>query len=115
MFRKKCHLNDNFESNKPIIIVAIWGRGEGSKVAVKEVLHRWRASKVDVNSRGKPCKERMITILSETVTGGYSCESSVENDGEILSIEKMARKLASIGGKMWEEEFLSYIKKFGRT
>lgn len=116
-FRKKIYLNDDCKSCKPIIIVAIWSRGEGSKIAVKQALKRWRTSKVDVDSRKKPCLERMMSVLSETVCESFVPEavgnSCFENDVETLSIKDMTAKVASIGGRIWEEEFISFIENFG--
>ena len=35
----------------------------GSNVSVSELLRRWRSQNVDVDSQGKPCKEKMMSIL----------------------------------------------------
>lgn len=35
----------------------------GSDVSVSELLRRWKSQSVDVDSQGKPCKEKMISIL----------------------------------------------------
>ena len=114
-FRNKCHLNDNFAS-KPIIMVAVWSIGEDSKLAVKEVLKRWRTSRVDVDSRKKPCLERMMSVLSENVCENIASEivgnSTSERSVETLSIKKMIAKITSIGGNIWGEKFTSYIENY---
>lgn len=35
----------------------------GSREDVGEFLHRWKTQHVDVDSRGKPCKEKMMSVL----------------------------------------------------
>lgn len=35
----------------------------GPERTIAEFLRRWRTEKVDVDSRGRPCKERMIEVL----------------------------------------------------
>ena len=41
------------------IYVILIGRNE----SLQEFLHRWRAALIDVDSRGRPCKERLMSIL----------------------------------------------------
>ena len=48
-------------SNRTMIYVGLIGRKEG----VKKVLKQWRISKVDVDSKNKPCLERMMSVMKE--------------------------------------------------
>jgi len=46
---------------------------QGQASAVKEYIVRNRSTKVDVDSRGRPCKERLLTVLVDTELGtGHS-------------------------------------------
>ena len=55
---KVCDAN----AKRPIIIVVIAGQVEDD---VKRFMKRWRTSRVDVDSTGRPCLERMMTVLTE--------------------------------------------------
>jgi hypothetical protein len=57
---KQCFPNQDFR-RKPCILVGL----VGSSSQVSVFLKRWRTSYVDIDSRGKPCLERMMTILVE--------------------------------------------------
>ena len=52
---------DNEASGRPVIYVGIFG----DRDPVKQVMKLWRTSHVDVNSRNKPCLERMMTLVEE--------------------------------------------------
>jgi len=47
---------------RPIIFVALFANEASS---VKQVLKRWRTSRVDVDSKGNPCLERKMDVLVE--------------------------------------------------
>ena len=49
------------KAKRPLVVVSILGEEND----VKRVLKRWRTSRVDVDSAGKPCLERMMTVLTE--------------------------------------------------
>lgn len=57
---QQCYPNDDYLKRPKIIVGLIGGD-------VKTVLKQWRTRKVDVDSKGKPCLERMMTILVEGV------------------------------------------------
>lgn len=57
---KQCYPNHDF-TKRPTILVAIVGDQEN----VAGFMKRWRTSRVDVDSRGKPCLERKMTVLHE--------------------------------------------------
>jgi hypothetical protein len=102
---KECHAGTINENSATRIIVVL----VGDESNVRAVLKKWRTSRVDIDSRGKPCLERMLTILHE---------SSIENskamhrlDWDALSAEALlamsfddaSNMLASIGGSSWVE------------
>jgi acylphosphatase len=57
-FVQQCFPGDDY-SKRPTILVGLVGGDVGS------VLKQWRTRKVDVNTRGRPCLERMTTVLVE--------------------------------------------------
>jgi hypothetical protein len=57
---KQCYPNLDF-TKRPKICVGLLGDRE----SVSNVLKRWRTSRVDVDSRGKPCLERMMKVIVE--------------------------------------------------
>lgn len=56
---KQCYISQS--STRPMIYVGIFGDSD----SVKQVMKRWRTSRVDVDSKNKPCLERMMTVLVE--------------------------------------------------
>jgi hypothetical protein len=54
---KQCYLTQDFSKSRPLIVVGL--------NSVTAVLKKRRTSRVDVNSKGKPCLERMMTVLVE--------------------------------------------------
>ena len=58
---KQCFPNHDF-TKRPIILVAIVGDQENVSGGF---MKRWRTSRVDVDSKGKPCLERKMTVLHE--------------------------------------------------
>ena len=77
---KQCHPNDDIR-NRPAIFVGL----VGGRDAVRSMLKRWRTTNVDVDSRGKPCLERMMNVLSE----GYLQRSvSTKVDSESAQSEE---------------------------
>lgn len=100
---KWCYYNDDIKARRIILVFLL-----GDINAVKQVLKRWRASRVDIDSRGKPCLERMMTILAE----GYvkdnniaSCDSQINE----TSVEELQRLLNSLGSELWENAFIELI------
>jgi hypothetical protein len=63
-------------SKKPIIVIAI----VGDTNQVGQFLKRWRTSRVDVDSKGKPCLERMMTVLTEGLLIDLSDLASIDWD-----------------------------------
>jgi hypothetical protein len=114
--RKACHENDvllmlqQFFPNddylkRPKIVVGLVGGN------VKTVLKQWRTRKVDVDSKGKPCLERMMTVLVEGVLENVPRAEinwdEVGHDERFLNTttDKVKRLANAIGGKEWRNAF----------
>jgi hypothetical protein len=102
---QKCYLNQDFSSKRPLILAGL----VGSNSAVSSVLKKWRTSLVDVDSRGQPCRERMMTILSEGPIRDVAKMRSSRNAWNKLSsesqwnttIEKVMNTMQSAGVPEW--------------
>mmetsp|Transcript_12893 Transcript_12893/g.21492 ORF Transcript_12893/g.21492 Transcript_12893/m.21492 type:complete len:460 (-) Transcript_12893:461-1840(-) len=104
-------------AKRPIIIVAVVGEEDDVKIFMK----RWRTSRVDVDSAGRPCLERMMTVLIE---GTLDREKDLDNVGEdilahvgsdkeeklIVSEACLTQILRAIGGPSWSDEFASMMR-----
>ncbi len=112
LISKEIYIDDNSKS-KPLILIGL----VGDKTSVVQVLKRWRTTRVDVDSTGHPCLERMSTVLCQ----GFM-QSSILNDLHELDDEnnfnvttkQMIDVLRNIGGDQWVEalnNLLSSIKK----
>jgi len=67
---KQCHPHHDF-TKRPVIFVVI----VGPSTDVSSFMKRWRTSRVDVDSKGKPCLERCMTILHEGIIEGFNVDS----------------------------------------
>lgn len=92
---------DNDFTKRPTILVAF----VGDNITVPSMLKRWRTSRVDINSHGKPCLERQMKIMSQ---GQLSRTPSTRVDwedscSENVNIEKdgLLRLLEDINGAPW--------------
>lgn len=121
--------------HRPIIFVCIWGDERN----VKQIMKRWRTSRVDVDSKGNSCLERMMSVLIEgevLMTGGEqdqlgSCE--IESDGERESVlrerndclddatncgissgsstlDEVKISLRNLGGPLWEDAAVAFLQ-----
>eukprot|EP00980_Cylindrotheca_fusiformis_P007716 scaffold1637_cov108-Cylindrotheca_fusiformis.AAC.5 len=113
---KSCDdVDDNDDNNKErpkIIIVGILGETKGQ---VSGFLKRWRTSKVDVDSRGKPCYERQMTVVvegiihndpsSSIVDGWDDNMSSLDTAAVTMSENQLAKLLETVGGTEWKDAF----------
>ena len=54
VFIRQCYLD---YTKRPLIVVGVVG------TRVSEFMKRWRTSRVDVDSKGRPCLERQMTVL----------------------------------------------------
>ena len=110
-FIVRCYKDDS-TSSRPYIIVSIFG----DESCVKQVMKRWRTSRVDVDSKGVPCLERMMTVMLE----GIVIEA---NDLEEILLDVKDVKMGgngylkhkdvqdvffSIGGSDWRDAMLNY-------
>ncbi len=112
--RKVCHENDvlimlqQFFPNddhlkRPKIVVGLVGGN------VKNVLKQWRTRKVDVDSKGKPCLERMMTVLVEGflehVPRAEINWEEVGHDERFLNTttDNVKGLASTIGGKEWRK------------
>jgi len=104
---KQSYPNHDF-SKRPLIIVAIVGESD----LVRQFLKRWRTSRVDVDSKGKPCLERMITILMEgqldhTGMATVDWDKAQGEENMNLSNEQLLLLVESIGGEVWKEALVN--------
>lgn len=120
-------MSTKHNKNKPIIIVVIAGYDHE---VVADMLKRWRTSRVDVDSKGKPCLERMMNVLVEgeiitvrqhkidgVVVEWDGC-SSTENgraksavDAKLHSTRQQLLGLVEdIGGSSWVEVLASVLR-----
>lgn len=103
----------NSNTKKPVIIVAILG----DEHDVKRVLKRWRTSRVDVDGSGKPCLERMMTVLIEGELAQHQNSSeldmdSLDEENELLvSKQCLCDILLAIGGSAWLSEFEQALQR----
>jgi hypothetical protein len=93
-------------SKRPLIVVSILGEESD----VKRVLKRWRTSRVDVDSAGKPCLERMMTVLiegklSQPQHKNVDMDSLNREDTLVVSDHTLFNTLDAIGGPEWSNEF----------
>ncbi len=99
-------------AKKTLIIVSILGEESD----VKRVLKRWRTSRVDVDSAGKPCLERMMTVLIEgklSQPQNKNVEMDLDSLGQedqlVVSDQTICNILQAIGGSKWLNEFESLL------
>jgi len=107
----RCYKNDN-TSSPPNIFVSIFG----PKSSVKQVMKRWRTSRVDVDSKGTPCLERMMTVvlegnvieandLQEILEDAKGCKVGYNG---YLNLKDAQDIFFSIGGSDWREAIIGY-------
>jgi hypothetical protein len=75
----------------------------GDKDGVKNVLKQWRTSRVDVNSKNKPCLERMMTVLMEGVVVGLNdnYDDVLHGSGLDCSLDELKELVTTIYGNDW--------------
>jgi hypothetical protein len=105
---KQCYEQDDY-SKRPKIMVGIVG---ASSEEISAFLKRWRTSRVDVDSRGKACLERQMTILLEgplSFTDDPSWEKAMAEDSVTTSDEQLGELLLQVGGSSWRGKFESTV------
>ena len=74
---------------------------------------RWRTRRTDVDSRGKACLERQVTVLTESVMPGTNnlvdWEKTVTGDSLTTSALLLGYLLRRIGGHTGKEAFETLI------
>ena len=102
---KQCYPNQDF-TKRPLIVVGLIG----SRTGVSTVLKKWRTSRVDVDSQGKRCLERMLTVLVEgtvdeidTIITVSDMDWDKANSDSALNTtkEKLLELIQSIGIGTW--------------
>ena len=98
---------------RPIIFVCLLG----DERIVRQVMKRWRTSRVDDDSKGNPCLERMMHVLAEgdgiddhlLLKSLGDSKSSDKNDSvgvNDIGVNDMKDLLKAIGGTIWEDASL---------
>jgi len=114
---KQCYVHDDF-LKRPKIVVGIVAT---SSDHVSAFMKRWRTSRVDVDSKGKACLERKMTIIAEGVlpngpnsmatdNNGVDWERAMAEDSITTSELLLGELLLQIGGTSWEEAFQQLIR-----
>ncbi|XP_055739019.1 RWD domain-containing protein 3 isoform X1 [Salvelinus fontinalis] len=78
---------------------------QGARRSIKEYIHLQRTVKVDVDSSGKRCKEKMMRILCETQVSDLKRISSFEIKA-FLSPEELKREFEQVGLLKLYQEFV---------
>lgn len=104
---KQTYPNHDF-SKRPFIVVAVVGDAS----LVQQFLKRWRTSRVDVDSKGKPCLERMMKVLIEgpidnAVLVSVNWDGAQAEENVNVLPEQLLDLVASIGGNIWKDSLLS--------
>ena len=107
---KQCYPNGD-ETKLPFIFVGMVGR----KKDVSNMLKRWRTTNVDVDSKGEPCLDRMITVLLEgylerSVSGEVDSENSNSEVAVSQSPESILELSRLIGGDQWRGAVFDAIR-----
>jgi hypothetical protein len=102
---KECHTGTGDQSSPTRIIVVL----VGDESNVRAVLKKWRTSRVDIDSRGRSCLERMMTIMHETsIQRSIGLErmdwDALSSDANLgMNAEDASNVIASIGVSLWVE------------
>ncbi|XP_029477142.1 RWD domain-containing protein 3 isoform X3 [Oncorhynchus nerka] len=78
------------------------------EVQEEEYIHLQRTVKVDVDSSGKRCKEKMMRVLCETQVSDLKRISSFEIK-EFLSLEELQREFEQVGLLKLYQEFVATL------
>ncbi|CAB9517252.1 RWD domain-containing protein 2B [Seminavis robusta] len=105
MLVKQCYPNHDF-SKRPTILVAL----VGERTAVQDFMKRWRTSRVDVDSKGKPCLERKMTVLHEGIlvdstgsVGNVDWDTASSEDHINVSQEQLLGLMAQFENPEWDQ------------
>lgn len=109
---KQSYPNHDFTKRPTIIVACV-----GEQTQVQQFLKRWRTSRVDVDSRGKACLERMMAVLVEGVLESPSVdwEKAQAEDSVNVSAEYLQDMVESIGKSVWKEVLLNRTSRGGSS
>ncbi|KAJ8274437.1 hypothetical protein COCON_G00090620 [Conger conger] len=79
---------------------------QGAKRSIKEYVHLQKTVKVDVDSAGKKCKEKMMRILSDAPLPKTYKELTSFQVKEISSVEELKREFELVGLLELYQEFV---------
>jgi hypothetical protein len=99
---KQCYPNLDF-TKRPKIIVGLLGDRE----SISNVLKRWRTSRVDVDSKGQACLERMMSVVLEGNLDhhptGIDWDATHADESVNTAQEQLVELIESIGGPSWAD------------
>ena len=107
---KQSYKNQDYSSRPKIVVGAIGNDRE----TVSLLLKRWRTSRVDVDSKSKPCYERQMKVvvegLLETANNIISndlidWDEAISDENVTIPEERLMKLMESIGGLEWKEAF----------
>ena len=79
--------DDSNNNGRPTIYVGIFGNKENTK----KVMKLWRTSRVDVDSKNKPCLERMMSVVEEGALKNIPGDSALDGENELsCTFEELA-------------------------
>lgn len=106
---KQCFPNHDF-TKRPTILVGV----VGDQDHVSGFMKRWRTSRVDVDSRGKPCLERKMTVLHEGtmedfVLDAFDWDNASAEESLNMSSEGLLSIISTFGDSNWKESAASLL------
>mmetsp|Transcript_14221 Transcript_14221/g.21016 ORF Transcript_14221/g.21016 Transcript_14221/m.21016 type:complete len:428 (-) Transcript_14221:500-1783(-) len=111
---KQLYPNEDF-TKRPYIVVVVIGESDDT---VKQFLKRWRTSRVDVDSKGKSCLERMMSVVVKSRVHekffftSTDWKEAKEEEQVNVSSERLISLIESIGGKDWVEALSLHCQHF---
>jgi len=106
LFIQQCYLD---YSKRPLIVVGAMG------TRVPEYMKRWRTSRVDVDSKGRPCLERQMTVIIDgpmdcTRVEGLDWDRLQAEEHINVSMEQLKCLIVTVGGAAWSNAFDDCVK-----
>jgi hypothetical protein len=106
LFIRQCHLD---YTKQPLILVGVVGSN------VSEFMKRWRTSRVDVDSKGRPCLERQMKLIVDGPLDWKRVEKidwdSFQAEESInVSMEQLKDVIEKVGGQTWRSAFDDSVK-----
>ncbi|KAG9264796.1 RWD domain-containing protein 3 [Astyanax mexicanus] len=82
---------------------------QGERKSIKEYIHLQRTVKVDVDSSGKRCKEKMMSVLCEIPLSDDFKKISTFEVRDPLSSEELKKEFEEVGSLKLHQEFVSSL------